>query len=543
MSECKNRELDCNGWRMQWMGILLFCLGVTGCFFQTADAQNASQKTVSSAIGHPVSDDTGRSWFDYDFSKGGVQLYESDSGKDRFTLGGSVFMRGAYWNWFEGSFGDNEYTCGFQRTRVHFNYQSKYVQLFVEPQYVHMFGVPDDAFKRPPEGPLGMGGLYYFHNKDTAPHDIGLHQGYAVFHTPGSRRCLLKAGRFEYSDGLEVLRKKDGKAFNTLKNIRLGDRMISSFGWSAFGRSFNGGLAQYDHEKINVTGSFFFSTQGGWEEEIDTNISDIRITTCTITAKRGEIVPGMEFAAFYYNYRDGRDVHQRVDNTLRAGTGVGIESVDIDIHMVGGHILGMYPVGPGRFDILLWGGGQFGDWYELDQQAYAVAAEIGYQFTQVYSKPWIRAGYYIGSGDDSPGDDNHGTFFQMAPGTRKYNLLPYCDLMNVEDVFAQVITHPLPSLMVRVDYHFLRLNEEKDRWYMGSGPTQKQGNIFGYIGRPSNGQDNLSQEVELMIKYDFSRHWRFTGSYCHIFGGDVVENVYPEDENADYASIGAMFIF
>jgi len=49
-----------------------------------------------------------------------------------------------------------------------------------------------------------------------------------------------KLGRLEYGDGLEVLEKSDGQHFNMLKTMRLGDRMISSFGWSAFGRSFDG---------------------------------------------------------------------------------------------------------------------------------------------------------------------------------------------------------------------------------------------------------------------------------------------------------------
>ena len=39
----------------------------------------------------------------------------------------------------------------------------------------------------------------------------------------------LKVGRFTYVSGLEHMQKKDGKKFNMLKTLRLGDRMISSF--------------------------------------------------------------------------------------------------------------------------------------------------------------------------------------------------------------------------------------------------------------------------------------------------------------------------
>jgi len=30
-------------------------------------------------------------------------------------------------------------------------------------------------------------------------------------------------------------------------------------------------------------------------------------------------------------------------------------------------------------------------------------------------KPWLRGGYYYGSGDGNPNDNRHGTFFQILP--------------------------------------------------------------------------------------------------------------------------------
>ncbi len=476
----------------------------------------------------------------YSFSKGGLQLYESENGENLLTLGGKIFARYAYWNWCEGPSGDNQYDFAFQRTRLNLKFSSKYLTAFVQPQYVHMIGVPDNAFKSAPEGPLGMGGLYYKHNNDKEPHSVGFHQAYLSLHSQGENSFSLKTGRFEYSDGLEVMEKADGKKFNMLKTIRLGDRMISPFGWSAFGRSFDGVIGQYNQPKVNVTASFFYPTQGGWEEDINKTIENIKITTATLTSKRGSVIPGMELATFYYNYRDDRNIGQRVDNT---GNTFSPKGVDIDIHMVGGHAVGVYDFGPGKIDLLLWGGIQFGDWYELDQDAYALSVETGYQFTKVFAKPWLRVGYYVGSGDDSPGDGNHETFFQMAPGTRKYNLLPYCDLMNTEDFFAQLFTFPAKNMMLRADYHLLYLNEEDDRWYMGSGPTQESGNIFGYIGRPTNNSDELSHEIDIMANYQFITHFNIRASYSHIFGRDVIKGVYDKHSCEDYASIALEFNF
>jgi len=476
----------------------------------------------------------------YSFKDDGLQLYQSEGKDKRLTLGGEIITRYAYWNWFEAPSDNNEYGYGFQRTRLNLKFDSKYVNIFVQPQYVHMFGLPDDAVSLSPRGPLGMGGLYYLHNKEEDPYKFGLHQAYLQFQNIFDQKISLKAGRFEYCDGLEALNKADGKKFNAVKKIRLADRLISSFGWSAFARSFDGGLLRYDNDKINFTSSFFYPTQGGWEKDINETIEDIKITSATLTAKRGILLPGVEIAGFYYNYKDDRDVTQRIDNS---GISTSADGVDIDIHMVGGHLLGVYDLGPGQLDVLFWGGVQFGDWYELDQQAHTVDGEVGYQFTRAPWKPWLRMGYFYGSGDDNSTDSDHGTFFQMAPGTRKYQLLPFCDLMNTQDLFFQVITKPLKKLTLRTDYHFIWLTESEDRWYMGSGPTQEKGSIFGYIARPTNGENDLAQELDIILDYAVNPHCSLVFSYSHVFGGDVIKKIYSEDNAADYVSLEAQLRF
>jgi len=513
-------------WGAAVMGTAAICITLSiavGIFF----VANAKAETVKA-----------KDW-PYSFSKGGFQIYESEDKNERLTLGGSVLFRNAYWNWFElenmGS-SDNEYDYAFLRTRLNLKFTSDDMDIFLQPQYVHMIGVPSDAWG---EGPHGMGGLYYLHSDDKSPYDVGFHQAYIKFRNIFDQPFFFKFGRFEYSDGLEVLRASDGKKFNTLKNMRLADRLISPFGWSAFARSFDGFMGGYDGPKFNVTGSFFYPTQGGWEDNIDESIEDIKISTVTLTAKRGTLLPNTEFAGFYYNYKDDRDVTQRIDNM-----GASTEKPDIDIHTIGGHVLGLYDVGSGRqLDTLLWTAFQTGDWYELDHQAYAISAEIGYQFKDVYAKPWFRAGYFIGSGDSTPSDGEHETFFQMAPGTRKYNLVPFCDLMNTKDLFFQLITQPAKKTTVRIDYHILELTESEDRWYMGSGPTQEEGKIFGYLGRDSHGEDDLGQELDLIATYEFNPQLKLIGSYSHVFGGDVVEKFYGKGDDLDYFSIELQYKF
>ena len=77
----------------------------------------------------------------------------------------------------------------------------------------------------------------------------------------------------------------------------------------------------------------------------------------------------------------------------------------------------------------------------------------------------------------------------------------------------------------------------------GFRTTQRQGEIFGYLGRPTSGEDDLAQEIDFMLNYEINPHWSVMMSYSHIFGGDVVRGVYGDDDDADYVSIGTIFKF
>ncbi len=341
----------------------------------------------------------------------------------------------------------------------------------------------------------------------------------------------------EYVDGLEALRSSDGKKFNTLKNMRLSDRMISPFDWSAFGRSFDGATGGYQNENLNFTSAFLLPTQGGWEKDFGETIEDIEIQAATLTLAKEFGIPNTESAFFYYRYSDNRTVVQRVDNVQSfSATGV-----DLDIQMAGGHLLGLYPAGSVQADLLLWGGLQWGDWYEFNHRAYAFSAEAGFQFTEVLFKPWVRLGYSSGSGDTDSGDKDHETFFQMAPGTRKYQLLPFYDFMNSRDVFTQLILKFRENLLFRMEWHQISLSESEDRWYMGSGPTQESGSVFGYIGRPSGGDRNLASEWDMIADYEINKFFKMIFCYSRVFGKEVIENLYTENDKAQFFSAEVQF--
>ena len=68
---------------------------------------------------------------------------------------------------------------------------------------------------------------------------------------------------------------------------------------------------------------------------------------------------------------------------------------------------------------------------------------------------------------------------------------------------------------------------------MGAGATRKDGNIFGYIARPTGGDTDLAKVLDLMVVFNLNKHVSFNAYYGHAWGGDVIRNVYGTADDAD----------
>lgn len=177
-------------------------------------------------------------------------------------------------------------------------------------------------------------------------------------------------------------------------------------------------------------------------------------------------------------------------------------------------------------DLVFWGAGQFGRWYEQDHRAFAAMAEAGYQFSQAPWRPWIRGGFSWLGGDGSASDGTHGTFFPMLPTIRRYSQSTLYSLANLRDLSAQLMLRPSPTVSLRVDGHLLGLASSADGWYAGSGATQNNGRIFGYALRPSGGHTRLMEVVEGAVDWRIDPRWS-VNAYLGVAGaGPVVRTTF-----------------
>lgn len=453
--------------------------------------------------------------------------------RDHLTLMVSERLRGEVVDWFRpranADANAHRYSFLGSQLRAGARITFPHVQFVFEMQDTRLVNLPDDASLPPPVGNLGPGATYFAHTRDRDQGEPFLKQGYLTFRQSG---LTATAGRFEYGDGLETIPADPTLAW--LKRARIGERLIGPFGYTHVQRSFDGLRLVYDRALWNATLFASHPTHGGFEVSANRELDDISLAGLTFTLKHLPGAPPVDLRLFYFFYDDERDDPVKVDNRPRPARVADTDS--LALHTWGAHAITVIAAGPGAFDLLFWAALQSGDWGALDHGAWAHAVEVGYQWSRVPWTPWIRIGYNRTSGDDDPADRDHTTFFQLLPTSRPYAQFPFFNMMNNEDLFAQMILKPHPRVTLRADGHWLRLTEARDLWYAGGGATNDD--VFGFSGIPSGRQRELAYLVDLGITVNVHERITAYAYYGHAFGQGVVKNTFAgADANYGYIEL------
>jgi hypothetical protein len=450
--------------------------------------------------------------------------------RDRVTFIASERLRGEVVDWFRprsGAADAGAHRYGFiaSQLRGGASVVLPHAQFTLVLQDTRLGNIPDDASLAPPVGNLGPGAIYFAHTKQRTQGEPFLKLGFVTLRRAGLAATI---GRYEYRDGLETV--PGDPTLAALKRTRIAERLVGPFEFTHVTRSFDGGRLAWDRPAWNVTAFGTRPTQGGFEVSANREL-DLTLAGAAFTMKRLPHFPPTDARLFYLYYRDGRDDVLKVDNRA-----LPIRTADrarIDVHTAGGHALTVVDVGPGRLDLLGWVALQAGAWGADDHAAWAYAAEVGYQLPASFAAPWLRIGYDRSSGDDDPADRDHRTFFQLLPTARTYAQLPFYNLMNTGDAFAQLLLAPHERVTLRCDYHWLTLSEARDLWYSGGGATSDT--VFGYAGSPAGGHRDLAQVVDLSASVRVLPQLALNAYFGHAFGGDVV--------HATFAGRGANYGF
>ncbi len=434
-------------------------------------------------------------------------------------VAGSLRTRMYSWDWF-GSTPDGEYTYSGSLLRFGVTQSKKTLDWQVEFAVPTLVNMPTNAVMPAPFGQLGLGGNYAAANVgETSTSGIFLKQGAVRFKGLGGiAGQSLKAGRMEFIDGTEVAPRHGTLA--ALKRDRIAQRLLANFGFTDVQRSVDGAQYVLNTPRLNVTALAGRPTEGvfqvdGWAE------LKINVFYGALTGQHGRFA-ATDWRVFALGYSDYRSGVVKTDNRPAA---VRIADTDtINIGTYGGHVLHIVPTSTGPVDLLFWGALQTGSWGTQSHRAGAFAAEAGWQPGILKKiKPWIRAGYDFGSGDDNPADGTHSTFFQVLPTPRIYARTPFYNLMNSQDAFAALILRP-KRVALRSDVHVVRLADASDLWYAGGGAFQAA--TFGYTGRPSNGQSTLGTLYDISADVTLTPHIGVGGYFGYATGGLVTQAIY-----------------
>ncbi|MDP1858355.1 MAG: alginate export family protein [Gemmatimonadaceae bacterium] len=412
------------------------------------------------------------------------------------VVSASLRVRSEQWDWF-GDEPGGRYGFVGALLRVGLSQAWTTASWSVELAAPALIGLPDNAIAPAPRGQLGLGGTYSAANdRDNSPASVFVKQAYVRFGQPISRGGhALRVGRFEFVDGTEMIPRHATLA--ALKRDHIAHRLLGTFGWTHVGRSLDGALYSFDRPgRVNVTALGALPTRGVFDVKGMSSL-DVRVGYAAATKAFAWRGGSGEWRLFSLAYQDRRTVLKTDNRPLAARQGDG---KDIRVGTLGAHYLHVVSTSAGDVDLLLWGALQGGDWGGLTQRASATAAEIGFQpgsahpRSPAFVQPWIRAGWFRGSGDVDPSDGRNGTFFQVLPTPRIFARMPFYNLMNLEDVFGSLSLRTA-RVTLRAEVHGLRLAESADLWYQGGGAFERQ--TFGYVGRPSGGSRGLATLLDV----------------------------------------------
>lgn len=428
-------------------------------------------------------------------------------------------------DWFDpGPGGANEdYSFVANVIRFGTDLQWRDWKVTIEGQEAQLFSVPSDS------AGLGPGAVYYASTAQKNQREIAVRRAVLQWDNAFTKGLGVAGGRYILNDGLETL--PEDKGLSWLKKNRISQRLIGGFDYTHIGRSFDGGFLHYDMAPWNLTIAGGRPSAGGFNVSSNNEVEDVGVVYAALTVTEPGWLTRADGRVFYLFYEDDRNLVATDNRSLAARQA---DFRDISIHTVGANFENLQRIGPGDLDLLAWVAGQTGDWESLDHSAWALALEAGYHLVDVPTKPWFRAGWFRGSGDDNPNDGQHGTFFQALPTARLYAQTPFFNLMNNQDLFLQVILSPMENMGLRVDWHHLWVTEDQDLLYAGGGATQSTP-LFGYAGFSAQGRSEVADLLDFSLDYTFNRNVKCSAYYGHGFGGSVIDAQFAGSSQLDYA--------
>lgn len=312
-------------------------------------------------------------------------------------------------------------------------------------------------------------------------------------------------------------------------------RVLGNFVWSNVGRTFDGGRFMWDTDEIHVEAIAARVDEDGFTSADGSDNSDENMYAGQFAFKK--LIPGALLELMYISRIDEDNV-----SNIAVASGYSTPGGDsVEVHDFGFRLDGKVP-NLDAIDYTLEMHGQFGDYGDQTQKAYAVAAKTGYTFKDMNWKPRFGFEYAHASGDDDPNDNDHETFDNLYPTNHMNGIYGFIDLLswqNMHDFRVNAKVTPTNKLTVQVDYHYFLLDQAEDGWYLASAALATPRPVGGY----DDDDDDLGQEVDLTVSYQLYKNVGILGGYSWFGAGDWIDNNMNSDTDTNWVYLQTTVTF
>lgn len=300
--------------------------------------------------------------------------------------------------------------------------------------------------------------------------------------------------------------------------LNYGDRrIVSDPPWLNIGRTFDAAKVRYVNDAFWVD-AFVGCQVVPWQDHFNPSNKDDLLSG--IYASTDKLLPWQETQLYFLVRNANSNAISSVD-TLVPGT----PTTARDIYLPGMRFKSL----PGKlcgWDYTLEVAGQFGSVYDttlkerLDKQAYAVFANVGYTWTNMWATPRLGVGYEGGSGDSNPNDGKSETFDSFFGAIHQYyGQMDLFGYRNLHIPRVGVALTPLKDLVLTVDYLNFWMADTQDYLYPASGAGRSSN---GY-GIHSTFDSYVGSEVDVVAKYSPLLWLKLEAGYGHFFVGAYIK--------------------
>ena len=153
---------------------------------------------------------------------------------------------------------------------------------------------------------------------------------------------------------------------------------------------------------------------------------------------------------------------------------------------------------------------------ELDHDAYAYNAEVGYTFNHAW-KPRFSAFYGFASGDKNPNDTKNQRFERLFGFARPWSNDDYIQMENISTPKIRLEFDPkfswVEGLKVDTGFSWYRLDSATDRWNAGANLRDTTG----------NSDKDLGKEFDMRMRFPINPQIAVNIGYAHFWAGDFVK--------------------